>query len=422
MNSPEEVSQFLRWYHKSGDEQKPTTDTQLPSWLEGRTPPLMDEGTLVALGDYDLKARLSEAPPEVDGEWLEPAEHRQDIEQTWQESTEQEGFEAFAWYVPFHYSPRRWGIYVSEEGIQVLGNLLYEWSHNLKSSRQQASTGGATELSPFDFRGTAFRLALEILLRHEWYHHQVELLASYIEDVTGELCYEKYHEGVYRQEFPTADCIEESLANVYVTRSRAAKRHSPSNEAFDLLFKKSAERQPEAYAEFEKFTGSEFYHGNRALGYLLKTGNRVSRIQAVQDSDIQLPLASNIPFTTAVHNPRTHRLVPIYIVRPWYNLQTLSYFKAVQLETNYDLERSDLWEKKYANSPDMQELVDKTENKLRKNANLPGFNWRSCPGRYDYGRMNNQYRMIVERDETNEIINLIDFGGHELPTEEYSCY
>jgi len=45
---------------------------------------------------------------------------------SWKVTNEQwsrRGFDAIAWYVHFHYSADQYGIYVTEQDIQVLGNL-----------------------------------------------------------------------------------------------------------------------------------------------------------------------------------------------------------------------------------------------------------------------------------------------------------
>lgn len=439
MDSPSAVRRFLQWYQGEDDVDRPAVDSRLPPWLQERTPRLRDEGTLVALDEYDLKGRLTDGPPDVDGEWLSPEQHVDEVEQTWRDSTEGEGTEAFAWYVPFHYSTRRWGIYVDEVGLQLLGNLLYEWSQQLSTSssgsRPSRSSwpptaplsvpvrGGGGQGEPsFDTRAEAFTLALEILLRHEWYHHQVELLAAHLEDAADKMYYERYHQEVYRDTFPEGTCIEESLANAYVYRSRAAVNRAPSGDVFRALFHKSTERQPAAYERYHQFVADDFHRGGQFLGHLIRTGDSPVSLRDVADRRRRVALGANLPFTTGVHRPRSHRPIPIYIVRPTYNLQTLSYFRAVQLETNYDVVRSDKWEEKYKKRNELQELVDNTEQKIERNVNHPGFHWRQCPQGYHYGRMNKQHRMIVDKDDSAERVELIDFGEHDLPKKEYNCY
>jgi len=110
----------------------------------------------------------------------------------------------------------------------------------------------------FESVQAACELALEILLRHEWYHHQTELLATYLEDVAGEMLYRDYVGGSVSTGASRKDCLEESLANAYVARSRACMRRAPSTPAFHTLFEYSTRFQPDAYRAYERFTGQDF--------------------------------------------------------------------------------------------------------------------------------------------------------------------
>lgn len=284
--------------------------------------------------------------------------------------------------------------------------------------------GGGNQGEPaFDSLAAAFRLALELLLRHKWYHHQVELLASHLEDISDALCYEQYHRNAYQKTFADEACIEESLANAYVYRSRACSRRAPNRTIFRALFDKAAQNQPTAYQNYHRYRGEDFQLGGQYLGNIVQTANPGAAPLGITNPDRRLALGANLPFTTGVHQPRDHQRVPLYIVRTPYRLPSLSAFRAIQLETNYELVRSDTWAKKYDTvDTTLRQLVDTTEAKLERNANLPGFQWRRCPRGYEYGRMNDQYRMIVDKDERAERIELVDFGGHGLPQTDYSCY
>ena len=435
MNSPQQVRQFLQWYRGEGEQ--PDISPKLPDWVDDRVPK-DDQRELIPIEDYDIKGRLSDQPSD-DWRWRYPGQQLPRIEEVWRESTEYEGLEAFAWYVPFHFSRQHWGIYVDEVGLQFLGHLLYEWSYEIEglpeSAGRQAKWSYGDSLSDsvpgagvrgepaFESLEQAFNLALEILLRHEWYHHQVELLASYIEESSETMCYEQYHKDVYQDTFAEEACIEESLANAYVDWGQACSNRAPSRDVFRALFYKSSLNQPTAYQNYHRYLGSDFRTGGQYLGNLVKTGDAGASPLEITDPDRRLALGAELPFTTGVHRPRDHRPVPIYMVRPSYRLPTLSAFRAIQLETNYEITRSEQWNQKYKKAdPSLQDLVDRTVEKLIKNVNLPGFRWRSCPRGYEYGRMNKKHRFVVNKNDREEKVELIDFGEHNLPKREYNCY
>jgi mRNA-degrading endonuclease RelE of RelBE toxin-antitoxin system len=93
------------------------------------------------------------------------------------------------------------------------------------------------------------------------------------------------------------------------------------------------------------------------------------------------------------------------------------------LETNYDITLSETFEHAYESADgSIKKRVDNTIGKLERSIHLFGFKWQKCKGRYWYLRVNDQFRMIADRDDGKKRIELIDFNtNHDFP-EEYGCY
>jgi mRNA-degrading endonuclease RelE of RelBE toxin-antitoxin system len=119
----------------------------------------------------------------------------------------------------------------------------------------------------------------------------------------------------------------------------------------------------------------------------------------------------------------TTRRVPVYIIQPPSPTPNLEYFNYVALQTDYTIRRTGDFEKKYDRVDNtIREKVDRAIEKLETNVDMPGFNWRNCRTGYQYVRINQQMRMIVNRDNAAKEIELVDFDAdHDLP-EEYGCY
>jgi len=442
MFAPEQIRAFLRWYEGDGEEPPVVPDQQPPPWLVDRHPWLAPDeeldARLVPLSDYDIKERTTGNP---DGDDYIPGPQAGDeLVDTWRGTVNQEGFDSIAWYVPFHYSADQYGIYVTERGVQVLGNLLFNWSHGQQKPMVaditfstddgefplQADIHNAAPdytSAPFESVQAACELALEILLRHEWYHHQTELLAAYLEDFANEMLYRDYMEQAYRPARPGTDCLEESLANAYVARSRACMRRAPSTPAFHTLFEYSTRFQPDAYRAYDRFTGQDFRVGGRHLAHLVQTADATDAAASLGDRSQQTLLGSRLPFDTSIARATSTRRIPVYVVQPRSPTPNLEYFKYVALETDYNIHRTDDFEKNYKQADNtVRERVDRAVEKLETNVDMPGFNWRNCRTGYQYVRINEQMRMIVDRDDSINEVKLVDFDtDHDLP-REYGCY
>lgn len=338
------------------------------------------------------------------------------------------GFEALAWYTPFHYTERHWGIYIKEDGIKLLANLLYEVSRGRKTRHIRKRVSGSKTTfdgDPIPTRRNAAKLALEILLRHEWFHHQVEVFSTYLEDLFENSLYTEYKQNAYHATFADSNCIEESLANAYVANSAAVRRFVPPG-TFNELFKLSTLSQPEAYREYERFTGNKFKTGCRHLTHLLRNPGVADISTTIGDPDKQIAIGDQLPLERNISQAAERGQIPIHILKPESERANIHFFKAISLDdfyTNYDIHQTESFDKAYHKADgSIRDCVDSQIQKLHESIHHNGFEWRQCKQGLSYLKINDQYRMIARRDDQAQEIELIDFStDHDLP-KNYGCY
>jgi len=108
------------------------------------------------------------------------------------------GFEAIAWYQPFHrYDEGAWGIYLD---AQRLDAGVASLSLDLKKSSPR----------PHEL---AARLMLGLVIAHEMFHARTEFAAAWLEMASRRRSYRSYQERVYSKVLLTEECREEALAN-----------------------------------------------------------------------------------------------------------------------------------------------------------------------------------------------------------------
>jgi hypothetical protein len=405
---------------------------------------LNDEGQgprRIPIDRYDPRARLL-GTGEFSEDWSpsdpiptpEPS-RRESIIENYDATVRERGFEALAFYMPFHFDPSRYGIYIREEGLYALTARIYCAFHELDAINGSGSMAlDFDEIEPSHEPWSskpdqialliAFDLATEILLRHEWFHHQVELLTAYLEDARDERSYVHYHEDIYKETFADSECIEESLANASVARSRRCANILGSTQLFDEVFKRLTQSQPPAYRSYEQFEGTEFGKGCEHLARLT-----IDVDSRVEDGTAKVPprtrLGTELPFSTDINSAQGSGRMPVYIIvsqsdQP--GSKGPEFFDVVQISTDYRIETTETWEQSYRQADgSLKQLVDRNIEDIKRNINLPGFNWQHCGQERQYGRLNDQFRFIVRRHDRQRRIELIDFGGHELP-REYGCY
>jgi hypothetical protein len=111
------------------------------------------------------------------------------------------GVELLAIYLPFHFYPTgHWGIRFFERPMAQFTDRLYK------------------ELLRRGMRLTwqrALKIATYAIARHEFLHYLVELEALDLELKGGRRVYRPYWNNVYKRTYAGADCLEETIANVW---------------------------------------------------------------------------------------------------------------------------------------------------------------------------------------------------------------
>jgi predicted RNA binding protein YcfA (HicA-like mRNA interferase family) len=107
-----------------------------------------------------------------------------------------------AWYSPIHFFGHGWGIYIRESCVF---NIALDIAACINKS--------LAHLPPSVIARQLLRSAFYVFFLHEQFHHKVESLGLRLLVSTGSDRYRPYKSKVYRPNFLSAACIEESLAN-----------------------------------------------------------------------------------------------------------------------------------------------------------------------------------------------------------------
>ena len=191
---------MLGWLTMNGfDDLIREATEQLPAAFEsqsavppGYQPERLDEdflrdGNITLLPRAEAE-RGDEAAAELDA--------RDEIIADLERANSEAGFEALAFYISFHNRTEdgKWGIFYYDDAIRALA---------IKISRDLGITDGKK----------CYRLAGEIVRKHELFHFRFDLFALQQELTLKRALYNKYHRNVYRKVLFTEECYEESLAN-----------------------------------------------------------------------------------------------------------------------------------------------------------------------------------------------------------------
>ena len=106
--------------------------------------------------------------------------------------------DALAWYLPIHYHGPNYGIYIKQDGIDLIAGHIYD--------RLAAPTGSITEAQQLH------QAAVYTLYLHEAFHHKIESFAIRLEIARRAPVYIPYFESVYRTTSGTDHQIEEIVA------------------------------------------------------------------------------------------------------------------------------------------------------------------------------------------------------------------
>ena len=193
---------------KSNDEQlSPRERPPLPPWMEHR-----NKGEAISFTGESLHVENkipSNGLPNLSAE------------------VEQWGIDALAYYLPFHYYQKGWGIYFSLTGILHVAVVL---------------KGGDIDLGD----ESLLNLSRQILFDHEAFHFMAEMGCSRSEVVARKPLYRPYFLHPYGAPH------EEALANAHVYR-RALKGQSSGLQAKILNWMK---KQGSGYRDFERWLGA----------------------------------------------------------------------------------------------------------------------------------------------------------------------
>lgn len=165
---------------------------------------------------------------------------------------EELGVEAWAWYRSFHWEPtRRWGIYLTDEGIWRLSDRLR-----------------GTGLLPTMQRLDVLRASTNILLLHECFHFLTDIAASGLEladPAAGKSMYVPHAKKVAAAPAFPGRPREEALANAFVDRRlRPINLRPVARAVFNA--------QPDGYRDFGPYLGAAMPPGCRGLASEIAAG------------------------------------------------------------------------------------------------------------------------------------------------------
>ncbi len=197
-----------------------------------RENPPLDSDTDLPRGERDVNPwDLGESSPVWDGEGhegLEPRKVRSPtevIESPLGQEVVETGVDALAWYIPFHVSPSRWGIYYRETGIELIAEFLE--AHGLP-------------------RGLALPGSFRFLESHEEFHGIVEAVLTTYELLTRRRVYLEADRDPWVTPNPAfVGLVEEALGNSDSIRA-SSTRARPLLAMFASL-------QPSGYSDWEDF-------------------------------------------------------------------------------------------------------------------------------------------------------------------------
>src|SRR5260370_22635041 len=98
-----------------------------------------------------------------------------------------------------------------------------------------------------------WRVALEVVRRHEMFHFRFDLYALHQELTLARPLYNAYHENVYRKVFCTDSCFEEALANHLVITGvkHMSRAFGLSSTKLSEFLKSTYKNSPPGYSNFD---------------------------------------------------------------------------------------------------------------------------------------------------------------------------
>lgn len=434
MSSISEVREYLSSYHQESvpnpklSDRANTGQNSVPAafdrqrYIFGRA----DEH-LIPLEEFEIRIKGPEDELDSKPDHFRIQDSIGTIERAWDQLVEEHGLDCYSTYVPFHEDQIESGIYIRQQGIRHLGHLLYNWSRvaaeasrpkkqaeTLRTNRLQESNQLLFETAAFDSVAEAVELALEIIVRYQWFTHQIELLSAYIEDASGESCYQEYRNAAQQKTDPR---LAERLAVGYAFRSSACAYKTPDPIGSRVLIHRTVASRFDSFPKLREDSTSHFRQNCREL---------VSELSAIV-SDLHQRSAyggfgDQLPFD---RNPyaSTPDQVPVYITRNEFDSDNGTYGNTVPLDEDWEIVPTSDWKETYEKvDKTLQNRADNAISKLEDNVHHGGFKWKPCqPDDQFYFRLNEQLRGIANIDNQKQKVTLIDFGKHEEP-QDFGCY
>lgn len=431
MSTVREVREYLSRYHQGTVPNPKSSDSGQNSasliFERQRDITSTADEHLIPIDDYEIRIKGPDDNLDSKRNYFRIQDSIGIIERAWDELVEEHGLDCFSTYVPFHEDEDESAIYIRQQGIRYLGHLLYNWSRAtakadtperqadaLESNRLQDSNQLLFEQAAFESVEEAVELAQEIIVRYQWFNHQIELLSAYIEDTTGESCYQEYRNTSNQKTEPS---LSERLAVAYVFRSSACANKAPNSISSRVLIHRAVSSQFDSFQSLTKDSTLHFREDCRELTSELSSiaGNTHHR-------SVYGGLGEQLPFNRNPYSATPNR-VPIYITRNEFNSDNGTYGNGIPLDEDWEIDCDSGWEKTYGKVDNtLQNRADNAISKLEDNVRHGGFNWKPCqPEDQFYFRLNRQLRGIAKIDNQNQKITLIDFGKHEEP-KDFGCH
>jgi mRNA-degrading endonuclease RelE of RelBE toxin-antitoxin system len=211
-----------------------------------------------------------------------------DIEE---EQFKDDGTDALAWYVSFHFDPHRWGIYILDKGIYYL-------SKNVFSKSELTSKSGL----PFNMLDL-LQQSYKFLFLHEYFHFITDIAASTFEvaasfksGITKPIYYTEYINKVYMKPASIYEPLEEALANAFAYNKFSGK-------ALKSQLMKFMKNQGSGYSTFDNYPKNKFREGRKKLSTSLCSSQKMG----LGYEPLEIPFNSH-------NNDVSYGDVPVYIV------------------------------------------------------------------------------------------------------------
>lgn len=381
---------------------------------------------VISIDDYEFRAHGREQDLEADPDVIRFSDDLAAIERGWDWIVGNAGLEAVSTYVPFHQDVPTYGIYLSQRGIRYLGHLLYQWSRveALGDSSADATAMLQThDLSDgsrlydgqpqFESVEAAFDRAREFLLRYQWFHHQFELPAAYVEDSRDQVLYPRYFEQEHATPSDSARNLASTLAIAYVAHSRACQDRAPSSLFRPLFWRTIASVSPSLSDVRTLLADDEFSKGCRELS------GRLFVRSADQPSLDGVEIARRLPFSTDLRGTAPNR-ISVFITRRESDPDNGSYAtNEFPLSVEWKVNVTDGWEAARDRADgSVQDAIERREEIMRDDPRRVTWKGKGIgPSSVYYANLTKDKRFVFKIDRQNKEVVLKDFGDHDLPKE-----